>query len=74
MTRNLHPLRQERVVKVMCVDNGMTVDAKLIDFHGERLIVELPGGLRLAMQRHHSQKNIYIATNSGMEFQCNPTA
>jgi len=73
MVRNLRPTHRERIVKVTCVDNGKSVDATLIDQFGEKLIVELPGGLRLTMQRHHLQKNIYIATHSGMEFQCKPT-
>jgi hypothetical protein len=74
MVRNLGTVKQARNVKVTCVDNGKSVDAILIDQFGEKLIVELSGGLRLTMQRHHLQKNIYIATHSGMEFQCKPTA
>ena len=60
-----------RTIAVTCVDNDRSVEAMLIDRFDDRLTVELPGGVRLVMRKHHSIPGIYIASHSGMEFQAN---
>lgn len=60
---------EPRHVSVMCIDNGRTVDALLINYKDDRLIVELPGGMKLTMTKHHSVAGLYMAAHSGMEFQ-----
>ncbi len=70
MARNLGTVKQTQMAKVTCIDNGKTIDAEVISTYPDRVVVELPGGLRLTMRRHAVHKDTYIAAHSGMEFQC----
>lgn len=71
MPRNFGHTRVDETVKVLCVDNGRSTDAQLISKYPDRIVVELPGGLRLTLMKHHVQNRVYVASHSGMEFQCN---
>jgi hypothetical protein len=71
--RYSNPVQRDQPVKVTCIDNGKTIDAILVDRFQEKIVVELPGGIRMTMHRHQTQTNIYITNNSGMEFQCKLT-
>lgn len=68
ITRATKPVK---MVKVVCVDNGKTIEAELIEQFPDRITVELIGGLRLTLRQHRVQKMMFVASHSGMEFQCN---
>lgn len=70
MARNVGYTRVDETIKVLCVDNGRSIDAQLISRYPDRIVVELPGGIRLTLRQHHVQKRVYVASHSGMEFQC----
>jgi len=71
MPRNFDHTKVDATVKVLCVDNGRSTDALLVSRYPDRIVVELVGGLRLTLRRHHVQNSVYVASHSGMEFQCN---
>lgn len=71
MSRPSYAPLKPRMIKVTCIDNGKSVDGQVIDHFPDRLVVELPTGIRLVMRPHHTQKSIYLASYGGMEFECN---
>lgn len=57
-----------QIVKVICADNGKTVDAELYDVKPNKITVILPGFQKLILNKSDKKPNMYTASQFGMEF------
>jgi hypothetical protein len=63
----------KETVKVHCTDSGKTVVAELIRMEKDKIIVILPGFIKMIL--HKTNKPHFYTTNqSGLEFTCDTKA
>lgn len=64
---------RKEMVKVYCTDSGKTLEAELIKMDKDKIIVILPGFIKMVL--HKTNKPHFYTTNqSGLEFTCNTKA
>jgi hypothetical protein len=69
MPRNLNIIKPVQMVDVTCVDHDTVAQATVISHTVEKLVVELPKGIRLVMNRHPRLKNVYVGSFGGLTFE-----
>lgn len=57
-----------QIIKVTCVENGITIDAELFESSPTRLTVILPSFQKLTLTRSPTKPNVWIANKFGLEF------
>lgn len=70
MPRNLNKVKRDQYVFVLCIDTDKDVEAKIIFQDINKLVVELPQGIRLTLDRHPRQPKIFVGHSNGMTFEC----
>lgn len=70
MPRNLNTVKRDKFVDVFCVDTDKTVEAKVIFQDVSKIVVELPRGVRLTLDKHARQPKTYVGQQGGMTFEC----
>lgn len=61
---------KKTMVKVHCTDSGKTLDAELIKMEKDKIIVILPGFIKMILHKTN-KPHFYSANQSGLEFTCN---
>ena len=69
MPRNLNIIKPIQTVEVTCVDHDTIASATVISHSAEKLVVELPKGIRLVMSKHPRIKNVYTGSLGGLTFE-----
>lgn len=57
-----------QMIKVICLDNGKTIDAELYDVKPTKITVILPGFQKLTLNKSTKKPDLYTASQFGMEF------
>ena len=70
MPRNLNTVKRDKFVDVLCVDTNKTVEVKVIFQDVSKIVVELPHGMRLTLDKHPRQPKTFVGQMSGMTFEC----
>lgn len=64
---------KKQMVKVYCTDSGKTLEAELIKMDKDKIIVILPGFIKMTLHKT-SKPHFYTTNQSGLEFTCNTKA
>lgn len=70
MPRNLNKVKRDQYVSVLCIDTDKEVEVKIIFQDINKVVVELPHGMRLTLDKHPKHPKIFIGNTNGMTFEC----